>query len=160
MDPSIYNENNNNLKLCFEAELKLRTLPSNAANAQELKDSQLLHQAHAAIADIWNKALTGPIESSVEWDACRRSVNHSINLIAAMAQQLDADKFDLQELKTPDNIHHLFVALKTLEIAKLKLQTYDQEWYYHLDRMALNQLKLMLNGAFCLLQTTYDLLKA
>lgn len=160
MDPSIYNENNNNLKLCFEAELKLRTLPSNAANAQELKDSQLLHQAHAAIADIWNKALTGPIESSVEWDACRRSVNHSINLIAAMAQQLDADKLDFQELKTPDNIHHLFVALKTIEIAKLKLQTYDQEWYYHLDRMALNQLKLMLNGAFCLLQTTYDLLKA
>lgn len=160
MDPLIYSENNDNQKLCFEAELKLRTLSSNTANAQELKDSQLLYKAHAALADIWNKALTGPIDSSVEWDACRRSVNHSINLIATLAQQLDAGKSDFQELKTPENLHHLFVALKTIEIAKLKLQTYDQEWYYHLDRAALNQLKLMLNAAFCLLQTTYDLLKA
>lgn len=160
MDPLLYKENKNNQDLCFEAELKLRTLPTNAANAQELKDSQLLHQAHAALADIWNQALTGPIDSSIEWDACRRSVNHSINLIAVMAQQLDAGKVDFQELKTPDNLHHLFVALKTIEIAKLKLQTYDQEWYYHLDQTALNQLRLMLNGAFCLLQTTYDLLKA
>lgn len=160
MNLTIYEANNSNINICFKAELKLRTLPIKTANAQELKDSQLLHQAHAAIADIWNQALTGPIESSVEWDACRRSVNHSINLIAAMAQQLDADKLDFQELKTPDNIHHLFVALKTIEIAKLKLQAYNQEWYYHLDRNALEQLSLMLNAAFCLLQTTYDLLKA
>lgn len=160
MDPSIYNENNNNLKLCFEAELKLRTLPSNAANAQELKDSQLLHQAHAAIADIWNQALTGPIESSVEWDACRRSVNHSINLIAAMAQQLDADKLDFQELKTQDNRLQLLVALKTLEIAQLKLEAYDRDQYYHLDRERLDQLKGMLKAALCLLKTTYNLLKA
>lgn len=160
MNQAIYEENNAKIKLCFDTELKLRTLPINVANAQELKDSQLLYQAHAALADIWNQALTGPIDSSVEWDACRRSVNHSINLIAVMAQQLDAGKVDFQELKTPDNIHLLFIALKTLEVAKLKLKTYNQEWYYDLDQEALEQLGLMLNAAFCLLQSSYDLLKA
>ena len=159
MNLAIYEANNSNINICFEAELKLRTLPITAANAQELKDSQLFHQAHAAIADIWNQALNAPIDSSIEWDACRRSVNHSINLIEAMAQQIDAGKFDLQELKTTDNIHHLFVALKTMEIGKLKLKAYDKDEYNHLDREALKQVFLMLNAAFCLLQTTYDVLK-
>lgn len=160
MDLKVYNENNFNMNLCFNAELKLRTVKDSEANTQELKDSQLLHKAHEALADIWNQALIGPIDSNVEWDACKRSVNHSINLIEALAQQLDVGKLDFQELKTPDNLHHLIVALKTIEIAKLKLQAYNQEWYYHLDRNALEQLSLMLNAAFCLLQTTYDLLKA
>lgn len=155
MDSFIYSENERKMNLCFEAELKLRTL-----NAQALQESQLLHQAHEAIADIWNQALNAPIDSSIEWDACRRSVNHSINLIEAMAQQIDAGKFDLQELKTTDNIHHLFVALKTMEIGKLKLKAYDKDEYNHLDREALKQVFLMLNAAFCLLQTTYDLLKS
>lgn len=157
MDPSIYDENDNNLKLCFNAEMDLRDVK---ANAQKLKDSKLLQQAHAALTDIWEKARSGPIESNIEWDDCRRSVNHSINLIGTLAKQLDTGKFDFQELKTQDNRLQLLVALKTLEIAQLKLEAYDRDQYYHLDQERLDQLKGMLKAALCLLKTTYNLLKA
>lgn len=160
MDSFIYSENERKMNLCSEAELKLRTLSNTPANAQELKESQLLYQAHKALANIWDQALSAPIDSSIEWDACCQSVDHSINLIESMAQQLDAGKVDFQELKTPDNLHHLFVALKTMEIGKLKLKAYDKDEYNHLDQAALKQMFRMLNAAFCLLQTTYDVLKA
>ena len=49
MDLKVYNENNFNMNLCFNAELKPRTVKDSEANTQELKDSQLLHKAHEAL---------------------------------------------------------------------------------------------------------------
>lgn len=163
MDEAVRLENISMMNACDDAELRLRILRNNATQAQELnvypEQSQAIHQAHDALEGIWYKALPAPIGSQKEWNTCRRSVNDTIALIDAMAQQMDTGKFDFQEFKTPENRHNLLLAIKTIEICRINLRAYDKDEYYDLDRQALDQLELMLHSALGLIQTIYDLLK-
>ena len=163
MDEAVRLENISMMNACDDAELRLRILRNNATQAQELnvypEQSQAIHQAHDALEGIWYKALPAPIGSQKEWNTCRRSVNDTIALIDAMAQQMDTGKFDFQKFKTPENRHNLLLAIKTLEICVINLRAYDEDEYYRLDRQALDQLELMLHSALGLIQTIYDLLK-
>lgn len=159
MDDTIYQENKHNMEICGYADQLLHDLRRNAAKVQDPKSAQLLHQAHDALEDIWYKALPGPIGQNRVWDESRMSVNDTIALLDTMAQQLDTGKFNFQMFKNPENRHNLLLAITTLEGCLLNLKAYDEDEYYHLDRQALDQLKLMLHTALGLIQTIYDLLK-
>lgn len=153
-----YQENERRIKACNEAELLLRDLLGNAA--KELKDAEPILQAHDALEEIWDIALVGTNAPQVAWDECRNSVNHTFELFDTMVQQLDAGKFDLPSLKTPENRHNLLLTLKTIEVRQLQLKPFEGNKQYSLDQEALSQLLNMLTAALNLIQTTYDLLKA
>lgn len=161
MDPKISDETSSKLNLCYEAALKLHELSSNAAIAQELKDSKLLHRAHTALIDIWKEAQEGPIEDlSMEWSMGCQHVDSSIKLIAKLAQQLDDGKTDFQELKTSTNTKHLFISIKIIIISIHNLQTKYQNVNYNFDQSVIKQSFVRLKAILCLLQVTNELLNA